>query len=277
MVTRLTGQAGSHLGDGWRCCAAQLRGLAGAILLARLVAAVAAAGRGGGRAAARGSRGVQDDGLRSDRVLAGQCSALLAPPRCVQRQTFPAAPATITTALCILHMYCFEEDAQMIPCPAGLAEVKLSAWQVQKHGRCSQAAMCCDPWLVSEGHSAEAKAAHDSMLVRSGCIDFAKGGGDAPAALVKGGNRVEHTALLAEALQLTRNHDLIRPRVLPAQTVPRVELLFPARRQISEGQSARDGEAGTLRASEATESLRGFITHLVAARAFVASFHLRGI
>jgi len=39
---------------------------------------------------------------------------------------------------------------------------------------------------------------------------------------------VEHAALLTEALQLAGDHDLVRPRVLPAQPMPRVELLSPS-------------------------------------------------
>ena len=41
---------------------------------------------------------------------------------------------------------------------------------------------------------------------------------------------MEDAALLTEALQLAGDHDLVRTRVLPAQPVPRVELLTPSMR-----------------------------------------------
>lgn len=38
---------------------------------------------------------------------------------------------------------------------------------------------------------------------------------------------MEDAALLAEPLQLACDHDLVRPRVLAAQPVPRVKFLAP--------------------------------------------------
>ena len=89
---------------------------------------------------------------------------------------------------------------------------------------------------------------------------------------------MEHAALLAEALQLSRDHDLVRPRVLPAQAVPRVELLPTT---MGRGVSAGDLVLSCKKKEEQKEPLSEHqercevATHLVAARALVASFYLR--
>ena len=88
---------------------------------------------------------------------------------------------------------------------------------------------------------------------------------------------MEHTALLAEALQLAGDHDLVRPRVLAAQSVPRVKFLS---RQHEREASLNvlqllQGTPTGRRLSETATNLKYWRPHLVPAGSLVASFNLR--